>query len=360
MFSGKTENIAIIGCGGFIGSHLLEKLLTTTDYRIFGLDLTDLKIRHLLKYKALNFLHMDFTDLPKVKDVISRCDTVISLAAICNPSLYNRKPVDVINIDFTKSVDIIKLCSDLKCKLIQFSTCEVYGKTLTGLSKCNEAIEKVESYLLSEDNTNLIMGPICAQRWSYAAAKQLLERMIYAYGFEYDLDYTIIRPFNFIGPRMDFIPGVDGEGIPRVLACFMESLLFKKPLKLVDGGTNRRCFTYIDDAIDAIILILKNVIDTRQQIFNIGNPHNEITIKELALLMINLHHQLIPESNAVSIGTENVSSQDFYGTGYEDSDRRLPDISKIGKILGWKPKTDLETALRLIIKSYIKEYTGRF
>jgi len=347
----KTKNIAITGCSGFIGSHILERLLATNNYHIYGIDISESRIRHLLNNKSFTFCHYDIADTAKMRNILSQCETVVSLAALCNPSLYNTKPVDVITINFTKALELVKMCSEFKCRLIQFSTCEVYGKTLAGLVVSKEPVD----YVLKEDQTNLIMGPVSAQRWSYASAKQLLERIIYAYGFEYGLNYTIVRPFNFIGPQMDYIPGFDGEGIPRVLACFMKSLLYNKPLILVDGGLSRRCFTFIKDAVDAFMLILENPEISNRQIFNIGNPNNEITIKDLAYLMIDLYGQIAPKGS-FSAGTETISSLEFYGKGYEDSDRRVPDISKIQKMLGWNPETGLRNALQITIEHYSKKY----
>ncbi|CAN0444959.1 unnamed protein product, partial [Ectocarpus fasciculatus] len=187
---------------------------------------------------------------------------------------------------------------------------------------------------------------IHSQRWSYACAKQLLERMIYAYSFEKDLAFSIVRPFNFIGSKMDFIPGIDGEGIPRVLACFMEALMFKKPLKIVDKGTSRRCFTYIDDAVDAVMAMLSNPERAKNQAFNIGHPGNEVSIHELADKMISLYQALPDSDKSNSPSIDYVSSEDFYGRGYEDSDRRVPDISKATNLLGWTPRFALDEALK--------------
>jgi UDP-apiose/xylose synthase len=199
-----------------------------------------------------------------------------------------------------------------------------------------------------------------AQRWCYAAAKQLLERAIYAWGFERGLDYTVLRPFNFIGPRMDYIPGVDGQGVPRVLACFMDALLHNKPLRLVDGGGNRRCFTAIDDAVDAVMLVLGHPASSCRRIFNIGNPGNETTIAELAMRMITLYRELRPEAAGFTFTCEPVDSLDFYGEGYEDSERRVPDITAIGEALGWSPKINLDGALRSAMKGFIREYGTEF
>jgi UDP-apiose/xylose synthase len=154
---------------------------------------------------------------------------------------------------------------------------------------------------------------------------------------------------------MDFLPGIDGEGIPRVFACFMDALLFNKPMQLVDGGKNRRTFCAISDAVDAIVGILERPGAVKNEIINIGNPDNEIFIVHLADMMRSLYGELCPKKRDIpEIIT--VSSADFYGKGYEDCDRRAPDISKAQQLLGWKPKTGIKTAVRETMASYIRYY----
>jgi UDP-apiose/xylose synthase len=351
------EKICILGCGGFIGSHLTRKLLQTGDYFIEGVDITFSKIENVLDHKHFNGNKLDIYDFNQVKDVIAQCDTVINLIALCNPSLYNTKPIDVIDVNFNKPYDLVKFCCQQKIRLIHFSTSEVYGKTIQGIAGSRLANpESTDNYLLNEDQTNMILGPVSAQRWSYAAAKQLLERLIYAFGFERGLEFTIIRPLNFIGPRMDYIPGIDGEGIPRVLACFMEALMFNKPLQLVDGGRNKRTFTFIDDAVDAVIKIVERRDKCNGEIFNIGNPSNECSVKELAEKMVCIYHNIVADDIINDPVIKEVSSEEFYGKGYEDCDRRVPDITKAKKLLDWHPETDLDTALHLSMKDYIVRY----
>jgi len=350
------KKIGIFGCSGFIGSHLVERLLDSTRYKIIGADITQDKIGHLVKNPDFEFYKININDLKKSKELLKKCDTVISLAALCNPALYNTIPLEVIDSNFTQPHALVSLCAELGVRIIHFSTCEVYGKTIRGvaLKKLTDP-EDEANYLLSEDSSQLIMGPINAQRWTYAAAKQLLERVIYAYGEQDLLEYTIIRPFNFIGSRMDFIPGFDGNGIPRVIACFMESLLLNKPLKLVDGGKNTRSFTSIHDAIDAIVKIIELPEQSKNQIFNIGNPNNEFTIQELAEMFISLYKELYPDRNYTS-KIISVPSAEFYGKGYEDSDKRVPDISKAQRLLGWYPNINIMDALKETIVSYVDYY----
>ncbi len=355
MSYNRDKTITIVGCGGFIGSHLLERILDTTDFIVHGFDIDFRKINHLLGNERLDFHKTDMHD-SSVLESVKSSGTVISLAALCNPSLYNTVPLEVIESNISGNLELLKACCDQKSRFIYFSTSEVYGRTVSSIAGEPGDSEKD---LLGEDSSPLIMGPVRVQRWSYAASKQMIERLIYAYGFEKGLDYTILRPFNFIGPRMDFIPGIDGEGIPRVLACFMDALLNSKPLKLVDGGVNRRCFTYIGDAIDAVMAVLGRPDDSRREIFNIGNPSNEITISDLACLMIKLYKEVRPEFSGKLYDIQNVSSVDFYGQGYEDSDRRLPDIRKASERLRWVPETNLADSLRITIKAYVDQYGKR-
>jgi UDP-apiose/xylose synthase len=347
----------MLGCGGFIGSHLLERILAATKYHVEGVDVSSRKIAHLLGHERLDFHTLNVHDQDAIRPLIEKSDIVISLAALCNPWLYTHTPIDVIESNFVKMYPFVQVCSEYGCRLIHFSTCEVYGRTLNGsIGGGRKRADGHDTDLLDETATPLLLGPVGAQRWCYASAKQLLERAIYAYGFERGLDYTIVRPFNFIGPRMDFIPGIDGEGVPRVLACFMDALLHDTPLRLVDGGTNRRCFTAIDDAVDAVMLLLDRGEASRRRIFNIGNPANETTIADLATRMIALYRELRPESAQGKFRVETVTSHDFYGEGYEDSDRRVPDISAIGACLGWKPRIGLDDALRSAMEGFIRRY----
>jgi UDP-apiose/xylose synthase len=136
----------------------------------------------------------------------------------------------------------------------------------------------------------------------------------------------------------------------------MEALLFKKPLKLVDGGKNRRCFTYIDDALDAIMAIIQRPEKADGQIFNVGNPGNECTIAELARRMACIYKEITNEDGRGKFDIVDVSSEQFYGIGYDDSDRRVPDISKAKKLLDWSPRIGLDEALARTIRAYLLEY----
>jgi Nucleoside-diphosphate-sugar epimerases len=347
------KTVCILEIGRAIGSHLLRRVLSTMPCRVIGIDLSSSKIGPYLSDEKFTFVKADIFHTEKLKESIEKSDVVISLAAMCNPSLYTSVPLRVIESNFTQPLEIAALCTTLKKRLIHFSTCEVYGRTRASYAE-NDLSASVEPF--NEDDSPFVLGPVRLQRWTYACAKQLHERVIYAYGFESGLKFTIIRPFNFIGPRMDFIPGIDGVGLPRVIACFMEALLFNKPLRLVDGGKSRRCFTYIDDALDAIMAIIQRPEKAGGQIFNVGNPGNECTIAELARRMACIYKEVTNDDSGGEIDIVDVSSGQFYGIGYDDSDRRVPDISKAKKLLNWSPSIGLDEALARTIRAYIDEY----
>jgi|WetSurMetagenome_2_1015567.scaffolds.fasta_scaffold00008_93 UDP-apiose/xylose synthase len=353
--STSIQNICLLGCGGFIGSHLCERILSSTDWRIYGVDRNPAKISAFLSNPRFTYANIDIDAAEGLDEYLHNSDVVVSLVALCNPSQYNTVPLQVIDANFTRPFKIVERCASLGKRLIHFSTCEVYGTTVS--YRAGMPFNS-NTDIFREQTTPLVLGPVSAQRWTYACAKQLLERAIFAHGEENGLDYTIVRPFNFIGPRMDYLPGIDGEGVPRVLACFMDALLSQKPLKLVDGGRNRRTFTDIRDAIDATMAILARPMESRRKIFNIGNPANETTIADLAKIMIALYRELRPGLADVAFCTQTVSSMEFYGAGYEDSDRRVPDISEARTLLGWNPSIMLKDALRSAMTFYIKEYSG--
>ena len=153
----------------------------------------------------------------------------------------------------------------------------------------------------------------------------------------------IVRPFNVVGPLMDeLVPHWTKEDNPRVFANFMSALIYKRPIQLVNGGRSRRCFTYIEDAVTSLELLIRRRHDVSRQIVNIGNPANETTIADLAGRLIRIYRAHCDPTADVTI--EEISGEDFYGAGYEDCDRRVPDISKLRR-LGWIPRYELDETL---------------
>ena len=203
------QRILAIGCGGYVGSHLLDAVLGRPSIEVEGWDPEASKIdAHL---HAPNFHFRDHgTDsaasLVLLDEAVKRADIVVNLAALCNPSEYNAQPLTTIQSNFTDCLPIVDACARHGRWLVHFSTSEVYGRTLASYTADNRYAE-IDLYEQREATTPLVMGPITNQRWTYAASKQLLERLIYAHYKEMGMPFTIIRPFNFFGPRMDYIPG---------------------------------------------------------------------------------------------------------------------------------------------------------
>jgi nucleoside-diphosphate-sugar epimerase len=202
--------LLILGAGGFIGSNLVEFLSRSAraDYDMVGVDVSDEKLPAGIP--DFTFHHRDFLD-PDVLAEIPRADVVIDLVAYANPSVYVESPLQTFQLNFLQNLKIVELCVAHGKRIIQYSTCEVYGRPSGDAYK--------------EDSSELIVGPVSKQRWIYACGKQLLERVIHAYGLEGQLDYGIIRPFNFIGPRFDYLVPAGNIGGPRVFAQFMSALL---------------------------------------------------------------------------------------------------------------------------------------
>lgn len=358
------KTICIVGVAGFIGSHLLEKIIRETDWHVIGIDMVaPNKIQELLgadkKWASRFEFHQYNVTSPEgiagLRIQISKSDTVINLAAICNPSEYIKQPVNTINSNFTDAQDCINFCVEFNKHLVHFSTCEVYGRTLSsyGLPESDP-----KNYLLDEETTPMIMGAVSAQRWCYACAKQLVERLIYAHGSQNGLKFTIVRPYNWIGPRMDYIPGIDGkdDGQPRVLASFMTALMKDEPLVLVDGGQVFRTFCAVEDACEAVMAMVSNPDKSIGHTFNVGNPDNNIRVSALAELMIDMYSKMTgkPKGTVVKI-----SGEEYYGKGYEDSDLRIPSMTLIKRQLGWEPKTSLKTAMENTMKIFIDKYADK-
>lgn len=354
------SRILILGCGGFIGSHLLDQVLSNPSIQVEGWDTNTGKITHLLNNPNFRLVKKTMHEPGVTVELgksIANADMVINLAAICNPSEYNTRPIQVIYSNFIDSYPMVELCAMHNKWLIHYSTSEVYGRTISSYISADDYSDP-GLYELKEDSTPLIMGPVSNQRWSYASAKQLLERFVYAHHQEHDMPFTIVRPLNFFGPRMDYLPGRDGEGVPRVLACFMSALIDNKPIQLVDGGTARRTIVSIRDAIRALLLMLTNPEKAQNEIFNIGNRGNEVTMAELAQLMREIYAEVAGDRSYLKHPIKDVSSLDFYGEGYEDCDRRMPDVENATSLLGWTPKYALRETLWETVNYYYHYYSG--
>lgn len=333
--------ILILGVNGFIGNALTRRILTTTDWEVYGLDMSTDKLEHSMGHPRFHFLEGDITiNKEWIAYNIKKCDVVLPLVAIATPASYVKEPLRVFELDFEENLSIIRQCVKYKKRVVFPSTSEVYGM-------CPDTE-------FEEDASPLVLGPIHKERWIYSCAKQMLDRVIYAYGMHEGLRYTLFRPFNWIGPRLDSIDTAK-EGSSRVLTQFLYNIILGEPINLVDGGNQRRSFTYLEDGIDCLMKIIENKDGCADGgIFNIGNPANDLSVKELAYKlrdMVKEYPQYLDRAEKCQI--VGVTSEEFYGNGYQDIVTRVPSIKRATEILGWKPVTGIDEALKKTLDFYL-------
>lgn len=335
---------------------MTERLLADGVHDITAVDIEKDKLDEIgaIDSDRLNYIHLDIrTENDLLEEEVSKADVVVDLVALANPALYVEDPLGTFTLNFTENLKIVEYCVKHQKRIIQFSTCEVYG--VTAASVIGKDPKEMPCPFI-EDETPLIMGPVKNHRWIYASAKQLLERVLHAYGIQKGLNWSVIRPFNFIGPRIDYLPS-EAAGNPRVFSHFMNALLYGTPMKLVDGGKNYRAYTYIDDAVDCIVRIIENKDGAcDREIFNIGRPDNELTIRELALLMKEVFDEHFREEGDPDPEIVDVSAEDFYGKGYEDCDRRIADITKAKSLLGWDPQFETKEVVYKTMEYFVKRH----
>jgi nucleoside-diphosphate-sugar epimerase len=334
------KRILILGVNGFIGHHLSQQIIASTDWQIYGMDIETDRITALLPEKRFHFFEGDITiNREWIEYHVKKCDVVLPLVAIATPAAYVREPLRVFELDFEANLPIVRAAVRYRKRLVFPSTSEVYGM-------CDDAEFDPES-------SNLVLGPINKPRWIYACAKQLMDRVIHAYGVHEDLDYTLFRPFNWIGAGLDSI-NTAKEGSSRVITQFLGHIVRGEAIKLVDGGTQRRTFTYIDDGIAALMRIIENPGGIASgKIYNVGNPANDYSVRELATMMLDLA-KTYPEYRdaAADVTIVDTTAEGYYGKGYQDVQNRVPKIANTCADLEWRPKVTMERALAHIFDAY--------
>jgi nucleoside-diphosphate-sugar epimerase len=334
------KKVLILGINGFIGHHLTQRILESTDWHVYGMDMASNRLGEMVNHPRMHFFEGDITiNKEWIEYNVKKCDVIIPLVAIATPMTYVREPLRVFELDFEANLPIVRAAVKYKKHLVFPSTSEVYGMS--------------EDAEFDPETSNLVYGPIDKPRWIYACSKQLMDRVIAAYGMEQGLNYTLFRPFNFIGSGLDSIFDTK-EGSSRVVTQFLGQIVRGEPIQLVDGGLQKRAFADISDGIEALVLIIANKGGVASgRIYNIGNPANHYSVRELAEMMLALAAEY-PEyaTSAKACRIVETASADFYGKGYQDVQNRLPKISGTVNELGWTPKVDMETSLRRIFESY--------
>ncbi len=334
------KKILILGVNGFIGHHLSNRIINTTNWEVYGMDMQTDRIADLLDHPRFHFFEGDITiNKEWIEYHVKKCDTILPLVAIATPATYVKEPLRVFELDFEANLPIVRACVKYGKRVVFPSTSEVYGM-------CRDSE-------FDPDHSELILGPINKPRWIYSCSKQLMDRVIWAYAMQEGLDFTLFRPFNWIGAGLDSIY-THKEGSSRVITQFLGQIVRGDNIKLVDGGTQKRAFTYIDDGIDALMKIIDNKNDIASgQIYNIGNPKNNYSVKELAKMMLDLA-MTYPEyeSTAKNVKVMETTSDEYYGKGYQDVQNRVPKIDNTCSDLEWQPKVSMQDALVNIYEAY--------
>ncbi|HEX7053283.1 MAG TPA: bifunctional UDP-4-keto-pentose/UDP-xylose synthase [Burkholderiales bacterium] len=334
------KRVLILGVNGFIGHHLSKRILADTDWEVYGMDMQTDRIEDLLGEPRFRFFEGDITiNREWIEYHIRKCDTVLPLVAIATPATYVKEPLRVFELDFEANLPIVRACVRHRKRLVFPSTSEVYGMS--------------PDARFDPETSPLVYGPIAKQRWIYACSKQLMDRVIWAYGEQVGLDFTLFRPFNWIGAGLDSL-ATPKEGSSRVVTQFFGHIVRGEKIQLVDGGRQKRAFTYIDDGIDALMKIIANRdgVATRK-IYNIGNPRNNVSVHELARAMVKLALEY-PEYRAAArrVRIVRTSADRYYGRGYQDVRNRVPKIDNTMRELGWRPRVGMKDALRRIYDAY--------
>ena len=334
------KRVLILGVNGFIGHHLSKKILAETDWHIHGMDMQSDRLGDVLGDPRFHFFEGDITiNREWIEYHVKKCDVVLPLVAIATPATYVREPLRVFELDFEANLPIVRACVRYGKRIVFPSTSEVYG-----MSRDAE---------FDPEMSELVLGPINKPRWIYSCAKQLMDRVIHAYGMQEGLDYTLFRPFNWIGSGLDSI-NTAKEGSSRVITQFLGHIVRGEPIKLVDGGTQKRAFTYIDDGIAALVKIIDNPNGIASgKIYNIGNPANNWSVRKLAETMLAMAKKY-PEyaENAARVTLVDTTAESYYGRGYQDVQNRVPKITNTCADLDWKPVVAMEDALARILDSY--------
>jgi UDP-4-amino-4-deoxy-L-arabinose formyltransferase/UDP-glucuronic acid dehydrogenase (UDP-4-keto-hexauronic acid decarboxylating) len=339
----RPTRVLILGANGFIGNALTERLLKSGRYEVHGMDLQS---NHIKRFLGTPGFHFDECDISIHREWLEyhvrKCDVILPLVAIATPVEYTRNPIRVFELDFEENLRVIRYCVKYGKRIVFPSTSEVYGM-------CEEPE-------FNEDSSKLVLGPIRMQRWIYSCCKQLLDRVIWAYGQQNGLKFTLFRPFNWIGPRLDSLQAAR-IGSSRAITQLILNLVQGTPILLIDGGEQTRCFTDVSDGIECLFGIIENprgVCDG--QIVNIGNPDNEASIRSLAELLVGkFERHPLRSSFPPFAGFREIDSKAYYGTGYQDVQNRKPSIRNARRLLNWVPTVPLEQSVEQTLDHFLRE-----
>jgi UDP-glucose 4-epimerase len=316
----------VTGGAGFIGSHLCEKLISTgkSVCVLDNLSTGHLRnIENLLSLESFHFVEGSVLSADTVNDCVSKCNEVIHLAAAVGVENVINKPVETIETNVNGTENILRAARLNNTKVLIASTSEVYGKSWE---------------VPFQEDGDIVLGATSRNRWSYACSKALDEFLALAYSSSYDLPVVVCRFFNTVGPRQS---GRYGMVLPR----FINQALTKQPITVFGNGTQTRCFSLVSEVIDSVLALL-DTPEALGKVINIGST-DEITILELA--------RRVREISGSSSEIVKIPYSEAYPEGFEDMQRRVPDVSRLLGLTGISPQADIDTIIRQIIENGIPE-----
>ena len=315
----------ITGGAGFIGSHLTEKLLDS-GHEVFIIDnLWTGKLKNIDAVQNHPKLHLVVDTILNesvMNEMIFKVDHIYHLAAAVGVRNIMDHPVETIDTNVKGTETVLRLANRFKKKVLIASTSEIYGKHV--------------EHTLSEDD-NRVMGSVKKRRWAYACSKTLDEFQAMAYYDEKKLPVVIARLFNTVGPRQTGQYGM-------VLPNFVQSALLGKPITVFGDGTQARSFCHVRDVVNALTKLMSES-KAEGDIFNVGNNY-EVSINDLA--------QKVKELTGSQSVIEHIPYEKAYGPGFEDMERRCPNIEKIGELIGFDPEHNLDTIIQDVIDYFKK------
>ncbi len=313
--------ILITGGAGFIGSHLAERLLAQGDEVVIVDDLstgTLDNIRHLVDNPRVQFIRDTVRDKHTMTPLVDRCDAIYHLAAAVGVQLIVDRPVHTIETNIHGSEVMLELANKFRRKILLASTSEVYGK--------NTKVPFSES-----DDTTL--GPTHFTRWSYACSKMVDEFLALAYHDQYDLPTVVCRFFNTVGPRQT---GQYGMVVPR----FVQMALRNEPITIYGTGEQSRCFCNVQDVVGALVKLI-DCDAANGNVINVGTTE-QCTINQLADRII--------EMTGSTSEKVYLTYEEAYGRPFDDMLSRMPDLTKVNRLIGYEPSQSLENTLTQVIE----------
>jgi len=324
----KNKKILVTGGSGFLGSHLIDRLLKEKA-KVYCIDDFSTgrkeKTSHHLNNKNFHLTAETILNEKVMKSLVQECDLIFHFAAVVGVHLYVTQPRKVLEVNIEGTKIILDIAAKYNKKVLFSSTSEVYGR--------NPKVPWAE-------DDDRVLGSTTIDRWVYSTTKAVNEHLCLAYHKSYGLPVVIFRFFNAYGPR------IDEPGSGRVIAILGAQAIENKPLTIIGDGKQTRCFTYIDDVIDGVIAAANSDVAIGQ-IFNIGND-KETTILELAKTI----KRVFKSKSKIVF----VDQKEIYGESYEDIPRRVPCTEKARRMLGFNPTTSLEKGLKKTFPWFKKNY----